>query len=174
MLVLLGIQAQTAKIHLAPLGSTWIHLGPPGSTWVHLDQPRSTWVHMGSIGSTCFHQTFYFSRRVDESYRGFHLIYTNMGDLAHEAHLCFSYVGRTDPDGDGKGQVVNLGSAECLTIGKILHETLHSLGWKLNRCCYIMFFSSLFRRYTRAHEMGSGWLCEDTSPKPASWSREKF
>ena len=47
------------------------------------------------------------------------------------AHLCFSYVGRTDPDGPGKGQVVNLGSAECLAIGKILNETLHALGWKL-------------------------------------------
>ena len=63
---------------------------------------------------------------------GFHLIYTNMGDANMSAHLCFSYVGRTDPDGPGKGQVVNLGSAECLTIGKILHETLHSLGQKPN------------------------------------------
>ena len=48
-----------------------------------------------------------------------------------DAHLCFSYLGRTDgPDGDDKGQVVNLGSAECLITGKILHLTLHSLGWK--------------------------------------------
>ena len=67
-------------------------------------------------------------RRVNESYHGFHLIFTNMGDLRHEAHICFSYVGRTNSEGDGKGQVVNLGSEECLNIGKILHETLHALG----------------------------------------------
>ena len=80
---------------------------------------------------------------MDESYPGFHLIYTNMGDVAHEAHLCFSYVGRTDPDGNGKGQVINLGSVGCLAIGKILHETLHSLGWKLNCCSYTMVVPSL-------------------------------
>ena len=76
-------------------------------------------------------QTFHISREVDESFPDFHLIYTNMGAPNLSAHLCFSYVGRTDPDGPGKGQVVNLGSAECLAIEKILHETLHSLGWKL-------------------------------------------
>ena len=70
---------------------------------------------------------------MDESYQDFHLIYTNMGAPNMSAHLCFSYMGRTDgPGGNGKGQVVNLGSADCLTIGKILHETLHSLGWKLS------------------------------------------
>ena len=69
---------------------------------------------------------------MDESYSDFHLIYTNMGDKnTTDAHLCFSYVGRTNGPGHGNGQVVNLGSAECLTIGKILHETLHALGWKL-------------------------------------------
>ena len=74
---------------------------------------------------------FDVSRRVNESYHGFHLIFTNMGDLTHEHHICFSYVGRTNSEGDGKGQVVNLGSEECLNIGKILHETLHALGEKL-------------------------------------------
>ena len=71
---------------------------------------------------------------MDESYSDFHLIYTNMGDKnTTDAHLCFSYVGRTDgPGGQGKGQVVNLGSAECLAIGKILHETLHAIGWNLS------------------------------------------
>ena len=77
-------------------------------------------------------QTIYFSRRVEESYSDFHLIYTNMGDLhTTDARRCFSYVGRTDgngTDGNGNGQVVNLGSEECLTVGKILHETLHGLG----------------------------------------------
>ena len=63
-------------------------------------------------------------RLVDESYTGPHLIYTNMGDAKHAAHSCFSYVGRMD----GAGQVVNLGAPGCLTIGKILHETLHALG----------------------------------------------
>ena len=29
---------------------------------------------------------------------------------------------------DGNGQVVNLGAPSCLTIGMILHETLHALG----------------------------------------------
>ena len=55
-----------------------------------------------------------------------------MGDLhTTDARRCFSYVGRTDgngTDGNGNGQVVNLGSEECLTVGKILHETLHGLG----------------------------------------------
>ena len=88
---------------------------------------------------------FAFSRRVDETYSGFHLIFTNMGDANHAAHLCFSYVGRTDGDGDGKGQVVNLGSGECFTIGKILHETLHALGLKLY-CACIPWFNLLILR----------------------------
>ena len=71
--LLLGIQAQTARLHMAPLVSTWVHwvhlrstwvyLGPLGSTWVHLGHHVSTWVHMvhygfftwvhmGTLGST--------------------------------------------------------------------------------------------------------------------------
>ena len=34
LLVLLGIQAQTARIHLAPFGSTLLHLAQLGSTWL--------------------------------------------------------------------------------------------------------------------------------------------
>ena len=55
-----------------------------------------------------------------------------MGDENMSAHLCFSYVGRTDGPGDGKGQVVNLGSEECLNRGTITKLTLHALGWKLD------------------------------------------
>ena len=62
-----------------------------------------------------------------------------MGDKNTAAHLCSSYVGRTDGPGGGKGQVVNLGSEECLTIGKVLHETLHALGWKLNSLLLWLF-----------------------------------
>ena len=51
-----------------------------------------------------------------------------MGDELNPAHVCFSYVGRVGGRGVDKGQVVNLGSAACLAIGMILHETLHSLG----------------------------------------------
>ena len=32
------------------------------------------------------------------------------------------------------GQVINLGAAECLTMGKILHETLHALGLQADLC----------------------------------------
>jgi len=68
-------------------------------------------------------------RQVNKSYPGFHLIYTNMGAPNLSAHLCFSHMGRADgPGRHGQGQVVNLGSADCLTVGKILHETVHSLG----------------------------------------------
>ena len=73
------------------------------------------------------------SRRVDASYTGHHLIYTNQGDLKYPSNVCISYVGRTDAngtDGTGKGQVINL-MPDCLNIGKILHETLHGLGLKL-------------------------------------------
>ena len=36
LLVLLGIQAQTDKLHLAPNGSNCVHLGSLGSSWVYL------------------------------------------------------------------------------------------------------------------------------------------
>ena len=42
LLVLLRIQAQTARLHL-------IYLSPPWSTWVNLGPPWSTWVHLGII-----------------------------------------------------------------------------------------------------------------------------
>ena len=42
LFVLLGIQAQTARIHLAPLGSTWVHLGALGSTWCRIGPLKST------------------------------------------------------------------------------------------------------------------------------------
>ena len=52
LLLLLRIQAQTARLHLALIVSTWVHLGPLGSTWVHLGPPWSAWVHLGVLGST--------------------------------------------------------------------------------------------------------------------------
>ena len=48
LLVLLGIQAQTARLHLAPLVSTFVHLCPLLSTCVHLGSIRF-WVHLGPI-----------------------------------------------------------------------------------------------------------------------------
>jgi len=56
---------------------------------------------------------------VAENFQGSHLIFTAMG-----GPQCFSNVGRVGT----KGQQVNLGSPECLSIGTILHETLHGLG----------------------------------------------
>ena len=70
---------------------------------------------------------------MDASYTGHHLIYTNRGNLVYDGDVCISYVGRTDgngTDGSGKGQIINL-FGDCLSIGKILHETLHGLGLKL-------------------------------------------
>ena len=58
LLVLIGIQAQSAKIHLAPFGTTWLRLAPLGSTWHHLAPLGTTWhhwVHLGPSGSTCVH-----------------------------------------------------------------------------------------------------------------------
>ena len=66
---------------------------------------------------------------MDASYQGPHLIFTSMGDGQNPAHLCYSQVGRIS---EGNGQIVNLGSPECLAIGKILHETLHALGKQAN------------------------------------------
>ena len=48
-----------------------------------------------------------------------------MGDSAHPPYECFSYVGRVVSK---PGQIVNLGSPDCLSVGRILHETLHALG----------------------------------------------
>ena len=59
-------------------------------------------------------------REVDEDFQGAHLIYTAMGGTG-----CFSYVGRRVGK---RGQKINLGSPECLSIGNILHKTLHALG----------------------------------------------
>ena len=59
-------------------------------------------------------------RNVDENYPGSHLIFTPSGGSG-----CYSSVGR---DQSGRGQIVNLGSTECLAVGTIIHETLHSLG----------------------------------------------
>ena len=69
-------------------------------------------------------------RKVTESYHGSHLIFTPTGGSG-----CYSSVGR---DKLGRGQYINLGSSECLAIGTIIHETLHSLGWELNCCSYVM------------------------------------
>ena len=56
LLVLLGIQAHTARLHFAPLGSNCIHLGPLGSRLVQigpLGSTGSTWVHLGPHGLGC-------------------------------------------------------------------------------------------------------------------------
>ena len=58
LLVLIGIQAQSAKIHLAPFGTTWLHLAPLGTTWHHLAPLGTTgsiWVHLGPPASTWVH-----------------------------------------------------------------------------------------------------------------------
>ena len=49
----------------------------------------------------------------------------SFGDEHHPAYACYSFVGRQATN----GQIINLGSPECLAIGMILHETLHGLGW---------------------------------------------
>ena len=67
-----------------------------------------------------FDKDFIFDiRLVDSTFKGSHLIFTPMGGTS-----CFSNVGRVG----GNGQLVNLGSAECLHQGVIIHETLHALG----------------------------------------------
>ena len=75
-----------------------------------------------------FHKNFSWLlfREVPANYSKPHLIFTNTGDEQTLPHVCASYVGMMS----GTGQIVNLGSPECLAIGKILHETLHALGFK--------------------------------------------
>jgi len=58
-------------------------------------------------------------REVAASYHGPHLIFSLSDGIG-----CYSNVGRTGSN----GQIVNLGSADCLKIGIIIHETLHALG----------------------------------------------
>ena len=53
-----------------------------------------------------------------------HLLFTNMGVGNNSAHGCYSFVGRVKTGEQG----INLGSAECLTVGRIMHETMHALG----------------------------------------------
>ena len=62
---------------------------------------------------------------MDANYTKPHLIFTNVGDEANPPYACFSFVGRIG----NAGQIINLGSPQCLSIGMILHETLHGLGW---------------------------------------------
>ena len=78
---------------------------------------------------------------------GHHLIYTNMGDDTYASNQCISYVGRTNPKGAGKGQMINL-VGDCLNVGKILHETLHGLGLKL----YFQGFFIVIPSSGAAHE----------------------
>ena len=59
-------------------------------------------------------------REVNATFQGSHLIFTAMGGTS-----CFSNVGRV---GGIKGQLVNLGSLQCLHQGMVIHETLHALG----------------------------------------------
>ena len=59
-------------------------------------------------------------REVNATFQGSHLIFTAMGGTS-----CFSNVGRV---GGIKGQLVNLGSLQCLHQGVVIHETLHALG----------------------------------------------
>ena len=77
LLVLLGVQAQAARLYLAPDGSNcaqlgpnvtnWVYmcpigsnfvifcpLGPPGSTWVHLGPLESSWHHWNHLGPPRF------------------------------------------------------------------------------------------------------------------------
>ena len=63
---------------------------------------------------------FYISREVGSDYTHPHLIFSPFG-----AHTCYSFVGKQATN----GQVINLGSPQCLAIGTILHEVLHGLGW---------------------------------------------
>ena len=67
-------------------------------------------------------------REVSANFSGPHLIFTNMGDAQILPYSCTSYVGMMS----GNGQVVNLGAPECLSIGGVLHETLHALGFKMS------------------------------------------
>ena len=56
-----------------------------------------------------------------------HLLFTSMGVDNRPPYLCNSFVGRVKATEQG----INLGQAACLTIGRIMHETMHALGMKV-------------------------------------------
>ena len=68
-----------------------------------------------------------------------------------------------------KGQAVNLGSAGCLAIGRVLHKTLHALGLKFH---LVPFFLS--RCHAWAHEIEPKWFCQDTSSECTSWRSKEL
>ena len=91
---------------------------------------------------------------MDEGYHGSHLIFTPMGGAG-----CYSSVGR---DKLGRGQYINLGSPECLAVGTIIHETLHSLGLF---CNYALYTQRIFKVPCTSNQDLIG-----TSMSPYSWT----
>ena len=75
------------------------------------------------LPETC--QTIFSNANVDTSKP--HLMFTNMGVGGNLPHLCYSLVGRVKTGEQG----INLGQAACFTIGRIMHETMHALGMKV-------------------------------------------
>ena len=71
-----------------------------------------------------------------------------------------------------KGQRVNLGSPECLSIGQILHETLHGLGWSFS--IVSTKWLNLFRGSARAVKTGQGPLCFHSDGKCGACQPEKL
>ena len=53
-----------------------------------------------------------------------HLLFTNQGVGNISAYQCYSFAGRVKTGEQG----LNLGPAECLTVGGIMHEAMHALG----------------------------------------------
>ena len=88
-----------------------------------------------------------------------HLIYTVMG-----GPKCFSYIGRVN---SGSGQYVNLGSPECLTVGRILHETLHALG--LPFYCKLIITYWIDRCLARDGKVWPGQLRASTYRQHLTW-----
>ena len=55
------------------------------------------------------------------------LIFSSMGDNDYPAEGCWAYPGKVGSVGGENGQTVNL-SFDCLTVGTVIHEVMHSLG----------------------------------------------
>ena len=70
---------------------------------------------------------FYLFREVREDSVGAKLIFSSMGDKDYDGQGCWAYTGKVGSVGGENGQTVNLGR-DCINMGIIIHEVMHSMG----------------------------------------------
>ena len=83
--------------------------------------------YLANLLSTLFIYIFNHLRQVANITVGAKLIFSSMGDNNYPSHGCWAYKGNVGSVGGENGQTVNL-SFDCLTVGTVIHEVMHSLG----------------------------------------------